>query len=127
MLVADRKQTLEAGRASVLGSLAVVGLAMPAKFEKPRPRPPKAEPALCRPYRAYVVCAPPDPSGGPALLEALGLGDQKGQHSVSLGTGEQAVDNAGQAAHMLDEVTKKRRAGRKFADQLSPTRMAAAA
>jgi hypothetical protein len=46
MLVADREQTLEAGRASVLGSLAVVGCAMPAKFEKPRPRPPKAEPAF---------------------------------------------------------------------------------
>ncbi len=29
--------------------------------------------ALCRPYRAYVVCAPPSPSGGPALLEMLGL------------------------------------------------------
>jgi gamma-glutamyltranspeptidase/glutathione hydrolase len=34
---------------------------------------PKAEPALCRPYRAYVVCLPPAPSGGPAVLEALGL------------------------------------------------------
>jgi gamma-glutamyltranspeptidase/glutathione hydrolase len=34
---------------------------------------PKATPALCRPYRAYVVCVPRDPSGGPALLEALGL------------------------------------------------------
>jgi gamma-glutamyltranspeptidase/glutathione hydrolase len=34
---------------------------------------PKAEPALCRPYRVYVVCLPPAPSGGPGLLEALGL------------------------------------------------------
>jgi gamma-glutamyltranspeptidase/glutathione hydrolase len=33
----------------------------------------KAEPALCRPYRIYVVCLPPAPSGGPAVLEALGL------------------------------------------------------
>ncbi len=32
-----------------------------------------ATPALCRPYRVYVVCAPPSPSGGPALLEMLGL------------------------------------------------------
>lgn len=29
--------------------------------------------ALCRPYRIYVVCTPPSPSGGPALLEMLGL------------------------------------------------------
>ena len=29
--------------------------------------------ALCRPYRIYVVCVPPSPSGGPALLEMLGL------------------------------------------------------
>jgi gamma-glutamyltranspeptidase/glutathione hydrolase len=34
---------------------------------------PKAEPALCRPYRIYVVCLPPAPSGGPGVLEALGL------------------------------------------------------
>jgi gamma-glutamyltranspeptidase/glutathione hydrolase len=34
---------------------------------------PKAGPALCRPYRVYVVCVPPAPSGGPAVLEALGL------------------------------------------------------
>ena len=33
----------------------------------------KASEPLCRPYRAYVVCAPPSPSGGPALLEMLGL------------------------------------------------------
>jgi gamma-glutamyltranspeptidase/glutathione hydrolase len=34
---------------------------------------PKESAALCRPYRAYLVCAPQDPSGGSALLEALGL------------------------------------------------------
>ncbi|MBV9508669.1 MAG: gamma-glutamyltransferase family protein [Caulobacteraceae bacterium] len=34
---------------------------------------PKESPALCRPYRVYVVCTPRDPSGGSALLEALGL------------------------------------------------------
>jgi hypothetical protein len=46
MLVADREQTWEAGHVSVLGSLAVVGYAMSAKFEKPRPRPPKAKAAF---------------------------------------------------------------------------------
>ena len=34
---------------------------------------PKAAPALCRPYRIHVVCLPQAPSGGPAVLEALGL------------------------------------------------------
>ena len=34
---------------------------------------PQASDALCRPYRVYVVCVPPSPSGGPALLEMLGL------------------------------------------------------
>ena len=34
---------------------------------------PKAEPALCRPYRLYLVCLPPAPAGGPSVLEALGL------------------------------------------------------
>ena len=33
----------------------------------------KASDGLCRPYRIYVVCVPPSPSGGPALLEMLGL------------------------------------------------------
>ena len=34
---------------------------------------PLASDALCRPYRLYLVCVPPSPSGGPALLEMLGL------------------------------------------------------
>lgn len=34
---------------------------------------PKASPALCRPYRVYVVCLPPAPAGGPGVLEALGI------------------------------------------------------
>ena len=34
---------------------------------------PQSGPALCRPYRAYVVCTPPAPSGGPSVLEALGI------------------------------------------------------
>ncbi|MDB5454159.1 MAG: ggt [Caulobacteraceae bacterium] len=37
---------------------------------------PKAGPALCRPYRIYVVCTPPAPSGGPAVLEGLGILDR---------------------------------------------------
>jgi len=34
---------------------------------------PKEGPALCRPYRVYVICVPPAPSGGPAVLEGMGL------------------------------------------------------
>lgn len=34
---------------------------------------PKASPAVCLPYRLYIVCVPPAPSGGPAVLEGLGL------------------------------------------------------
>jgi gamma-glutamyltranspeptidase/glutathione hydrolase len=33
----------------------------------------KAGPAVCRPYRVYIVCTPPAPSGGPAVLEGLGI------------------------------------------------------
>src|ERR1700743_2147943 len=33
---------------------------------------PKVTPALCRPYRVYVVCTAPDPAGGSAWLECLG-------------------------------------------------------
>jgi gamma-glutamyltranspeptidase / glutathione hydrolase len=35
-------------------------------------RPKEAE-ALCRPYRVYVVCVPPAPSGGPGVLIGLGI------------------------------------------------------
>ncbi|MFL5295214.1 MAG: gamma-glutamyltransferase family protein [Phenylobacterium sp.] len=34
---------------------------------------PKVGPALCKPYRIYVVCVPPAPSGGPGVLEGLGI------------------------------------------------------
>lgn len=34
---------------------------------------PKSGPALCKPYRVYIVCVPPAPSGGPAVLEGLGI------------------------------------------------------
>lgn len=34
---------------------------------------PQAAPALCRPYRIYMVCTPPAPSGGPGLQIALGI------------------------------------------------------
>ena len=34
---------------------------------------PKATEAVCRPYRVYVVCVPPAPSGGPAVLMGLGI------------------------------------------------------
>ncbi|MDB5419950.1 MAG: ggt, partial [Phenylobacterium sp.] len=34
---------------------------------------PETGPALCRPYRVYVICTPPAPSGGPSVLEGLGI------------------------------------------------------
>ncbi|HYD46612.1 MAG TPA: gamma-glutamyltransferase family protein, partial [Phenylobacterium sp.] len=34
---------------------------------------PKEVEAVCRPYRIYVVCVPPPPSSGAALLEGLGI------------------------------------------------------
>ncbi len=34
---------------------------------------PKVGPALCRPYRVYIVCMPPAPSGGPGVLIGLGI------------------------------------------------------
>jgi gamma-glutamyltranspeptidase/glutathione hydrolase len=33
----------------------------------------QSSPALCRPYRAFIICLPPAPAGGPGVLEALGL------------------------------------------------------
>jgi len=33
---------------------------------------PKVGPALCRPYRQYIVCAPQPPGGGVGVLEVLG-------------------------------------------------------
>ncbi len=34
---------------------------------------PQTGPALCRPYRVYIVCMPPAPSGGPGVLIGLGI------------------------------------------------------
>lgn len=34
---------------------------------------PRMSEALCRPYRVYVICTPPAPSGGPGLQIALGI------------------------------------------------------
>ena len=34
---------------------------------------PLAKPALCRPYRTHVICAPQPPSGGVGLLELMGV------------------------------------------------------
>ncbi|MEO8811330.1 MAG: gamma-glutamyltransferase family protein [Caulobacteraceae bacterium] len=34
---------------------------------------PREGEALCRPYRAWTICAPDAPSGGPATLEGMGL------------------------------------------------------
>ena len=33
----------------------------------------KAHAGLCRPYRIYVICVPPAPSGGPVVLEMMGI------------------------------------------------------
>jgi len=46
------------------------GTLTPADFAAYRPRETEG---LCRPYRAYTVCVPRDPSGGSALLEGLGI------------------------------------------------------
>jgi gamma-glutamyltranspeptidase/glutathione hydrolase len=37
---------------------------------------PTVQPALCKPYRIYVVCTPQAPSGGPGLQMALGILNQ---------------------------------------------------
>lgn len=34
---------------------------------------PRVSEPVCRPYRIYVVCVPPAPSGGPAVLMGLGI------------------------------------------------------
>jgi len=34
---------------------------------------PKKSDALCRPYRIYLICTPQLPSGGPALLQLMGI------------------------------------------------------
>jgi gamma-glutamyltranspeptidase/glutathione hydrolase len=34
---------------------------------------PRSAPGICRPYRVYTICVPQDPSGGSALLEAVGI------------------------------------------------------
>ena len=43
---------------------------------------PQVTPGLCRPYRVYIVCTPPAPSGGPGVLLGLGLLEHTaiGQH-----------------------------------------------
>ena len=49
------------------------GALAPADFAAYRPR--YGEP-LCRPYRVYVVCVPPPPSSGVALLQMLAILEQ---------------------------------------------------
>jgi gamma-glutamyltranspeptidase/glutathione hydrolase len=76
-----RRLANEGPRALTTGEIAD---AISAKAHEP-PRPgtltsedlaayhPTKDAALCRPYRAYVVCAPPPPGGGVGVLEILGL------------------------------------------------------
>ncbi|UTP39171.1 gamma-glutamyltransferase family protein [Phenylobacterium sp. LH3H17] len=79
-----RKIAAEGPKAILEGSIAQAIVAKVA--EGPRPGTlsltdlktyrPKAAPAVCRPYRVYVVCVPAPPSSGAALLEALGILEQ---------------------------------------------------
>jgi gamma-glutamyltranspeptidase/glutathione hydrolase len=68
---------------SVLRSGEIAEAVVAKVHEAPRPgtltvadlaayKPLKDEP-LCRPYRAYVICAPPPPAGGVGVLEILGV------------------------------------------------------
>jgi len=76
-----RKIAAEGPRALLEGTIAEAIVAKLA--EGPRPGTmtladlkayrPKAGPALCRPYRVFVVCTPDAPSGGPAVLQGLGI------------------------------------------------------
>jgi gamma-glutamyltranspeptidase/glutathione hydrolase len=74
-LAAEGPSALYAGQvpidisAKVRGA-AIPGTLTPADFAAYHP---KVSDALCRPYRAYIVCVPQNPSGGSALLEGLGL------------------------------------------------------
>ena len=76
-----RKIAAEGPRALLEGEIAEAIVAKVREGERPgtltledmkRYRPRKAE-ALCRPFRVYIVCTPGAPSGGPAVLQGLGL------------------------------------------------------
>ncbi len=79
-----RKIAAEGSKAILEGAIAEAIVAKVA--EGPRPGTlsltdlksyrPKTDPAVCRPYRVYVVCVPAPPSSGAALLEALGILEQ---------------------------------------------------
>jgi len=76
-----RKIAAEGPRALLEGEIAEAIVAKVREGERPGAltledlrsyRPRKAE-ALCRPFRVYIVCTPGAPSGGPAVLQGLGL------------------------------------------------------
>jgi gamma-glutamyltranspeptidase/glutathione hydrolase len=80
---ADTIRRLAAEGPSVLKSGDIAEAVVAKVHEDPRPgtltvadlagyKPLKDEP-LCRPYRAYVICAPPPPGGGVGVLEILGI------------------------------------------------------
>jgi gamma-glutamyltranspeptidase/glutathione hydrolase len=76
-----RRIAAEGPKALLEGSIAEAIVAKVHEGERPgtlsladlKAYKPKAEPALCRPYRVYIVCMPGAPSGGPGVLEGLGL------------------------------------------------------
>ena len=52
---------------------------------------PIARDALCRPFRAYVICVPPPPSSGVALLQLLAMAETATAAPV-LAEGETSAD-----------------------------------
>ncbi|MCR5877563.1 gamma-glutamyltransferase [Phenylobacterium sp. J367] len=76
-----RKIAAEGPKALLEGSIAEAIVAKVREGDKPgamtladmRAYRPRKGAALCRPFRVYVVCTPNAPSGGPAVLEGLGL------------------------------------------------------
>jgi gamma-glutamyltranspeptidase/glutathione hydrolase len=76
-----RKIAAEGPKALLEGPIATAIVARVNQAPRPSPMTladlsayrPRAGPALCRPYRVYVVCVPPPPSGGSAILQGLGI------------------------------------------------------
>lgn len=76
-----RKIAAEGPRALLEGDIANAIVARVGQSPNPSPMTaadlagykPKQTAALCRPFRVYLVCVPQAPSGGPGLLEGLGI------------------------------------------------------
>jgi len=82
---AETVRTLAAGGARALYEGPIAAGIVATVGEAPRPGAltlddmagyqPKVREALCRPYRLYVVCVPPPPSSGVALLQLLAMAE----------------------------------------------------